>query len=501
MAGRWNILGVSSLFVYEYCHNVLMLGAGNEVYKQMLPEVFYGMAYEEVVHLCFMNPHLHIMLIAIDATPEGATDRLIYPAPFGFRIGEGMSGYFIAQNEEEVLALKGLTSASQFVIERLSVSGHDATTSQHAREPDSLPLTEITVDIASNNQENNNKLTVKPQVRTGMSSTSNIYHKCKERNFEEALIEEPTDMTDHIILCTFSLQDSDELNLHSFVSPLRARTLQKHELKPILIIGNKDCIQNEWNNIGEFDEVFVIDGTPLDQDVLKAANIAHCSSCIILGSTSSLDEDPALIDKQPILCSLTLTSLDFSCGAMVGEAMHGKHIHKVTELYKEENVQFLDLEDEDDDAEGFINSQPFAQGECVSSTVFDSLVAVAYFNPGATALFEKLVTGGSVNQAKPKQKQRKTRRFTLTAPPEPKPSLYRPQFIQISLRDPNYERFHNCKFSKLFETLLEEKQLCIGIYRRTMEYNEFSKRYVITSPSHNLELKPTDNIFVMVSYK
>ena len=78
-------------------------------------------------------------------------------------------------------------------------------------------------------------------------------------------------------------------------------------------------------------------------------------------------------------------------------------------MYKEENVQFLDLEDEDDSVQGFINSQPFAQGECISSTVFDLLVGVAYFNPGATTLFEKLlVIGGSVNQANPKQK-RKTR--------------------------------------------------------------------------------------------
>ena len=485
-----------------------MLGAGNEVYKQKLPEAFYGMTYEQVVHTCFMNPHLNIMLIAIDATPENkafTAEHHIYPAPFGFVINKGMSGYFIAQNEEEVLALNNVTSPGNFVTNRSTIprnATNSLARSQHAEEFDAVPLTEITADVGSDNQENNNKLLVrKPQVRGPIISTSNIYHKSKERSFDEALIEEPTDMTDHVILCTFSVQDSDELNLHSFVSPLRARTLKKHELKQILIIGNKDCIQNEWSNIAEFDDVFVIDGTPLDQDVLKAANVAHCSSCIILGSTASLDEDPALTDKQPILCSLTLTSLDFRDAAMVGEAMSGKHIHKVTELYKEENVQFLDLEDEDDDASGFINSQPFAQGECVSSTVFDSLVAVAYFNPGATALFEKLVTGGSVNQAKPKQKQKKTRRFTITTTTEPKPSLYRPRFLQISLEDPDYQKFQNCTFYEIFEALLEEKRLCIGIYRRIMEHNMFSKRYVITSPPHHMELKPTDNVFVMISYK
>ena len=474
------------------------------MYKQKLPEAFYDMTYEQVVHMCFMNPHLNIMLIAIDAAHEGCqstAEPLIYPAPFGFKISKGMSGYFIAQNEEEVLALKDIASPGHFAMMRSALT-QDATNSlaipNHGDESDAIPLTEITIDFDS---ENDNRLLVrKPQVRSLMSSTSNIYHKSKERNFEDALLEEPTDMKDHIILCTFSVQDSDELNLHSFVSPLRARTLRKHELKQILIIGNKDCIQNEWSNIAEYDDVYVIDGTPLDQDILKAANIAHCNSCIILGSTASLDEDPALIDKQPILCSLTLTSLDFRDAAMAGEARRGKDIHKVTELYREENVQFLDLEDEDDNASGFINSQPFAQGECVSSTVFDSLVAVAYFNPGATALFEKLVTGGSVNQAKPKQKQKqkRSRRFTISTP-EPKPSLYRPRFLQISLE--SHTKYHNCPFSQLFEALLAQKQLCIGIYRRIIDDDPLSKRYVITSPPREMKLRPTDNIFVMISYK
>lgn len=445
------------------------------MYKHELPKSFHGKTYEEVAHLCFMNPHLHIMLIAIDATPEKHNaEPLIFPAPFGFKIEKGMYGYFIAQDKEEVSALDNMGSPDNFT---LRAENHFA----DGQESQAIPLNEITIDLVSGDQENSSKLGVQKPKLKGVSS---IYYKMtEERTFEEALIEEPRNFMDHIILCTFSEKDSDELNLQSFVSPLRALTLQPNELKPIVIIGNKKCIENEWSSIAEYDNVFVIDGSPLDQDVLKAVNIAQCSSCIILGSTASLDEDPALIDKQPILCSLTFD-----------KATTGRHIHKVTELYKDENVQFLDLEDEDDNAEGFINSQPFAQGECVSSTVFDSLVAVAYFNPGATALFEKLVTGGSVNQAKPRN--RKTRRFTLTSSTreQPKPSLYRPRFLQISVP----EKFHNRKFTELFESLLEEKKLCIGIYRQ-MEEKEF-KRYVITAPTHNLLLRPTDYIFVMVSY-
>jgi len=456
------------------------------VYRAEIPEAFYNMTYEEITYYLFMSPQLNLLLIAIDASPplspqKLSAEQLIYPAPFGLKITMGMHGYFIAQNEEQVLPIKEVTITENFMLSK----------QQQTQQQVDVELVGIEMQDAAIATRGNRL----PPLR---ASALTLYHKCPERSFENALLEEFTNLTDHIILCTFNAENSDELNLHSFVSPLRCCTLQLHELKPIVIIGNKNCIQEEWNNIAEFDKVFVIDGNPLDQDVLKAANVAHCSSCLILGSTASLEQDPALIDKQPILCSLTLSSLDFSSGVSDCVALTGKHINKVTELYRRENVEFLDLGD-DDDAASFIASQPFAQGECVSSTVFDSLVGVAYFNPGATALFEKLVTGGNVYQAKPKQRKR-TYLFKCSIFEE-KPSSYQPRFLLISLESPEYEKFRHQNFAKLFENLLEEKKLCIGIYRRITPHNEFSKRYVITSPNQELVLMPTDNIFVLISFK
>jgi len=456
------------------------------------------MLYEDVALQCFINAQLKMMLIAIDATPTSGTlkrnaERIIYPAPFGFKLEKGMHGYFIAQDEDQVSALKREVTPGNFVASN-SVNQENDVQQTSFPQQDDVPLVQIQIEAAPGHDN-----LLEPQPPLSPTSSS-FYHKCRERNFEVALIQESTNLTEHIVLCTFSEKDSDELNLHSFVSPLRSCTLQLHELKPILIIGNKDCIQAEWNNIAEFDKVFVIDGSPLDQDVLKAANVAHCSSCLILGSTSSIDEDPALIDKQPILCSLTLSSLNFTTGGMPSNALTGKHINKVTELYREENVEFLDLGDDDDAATSFIASEPFAQGECVSSTVFDSLVGVAYFNPGATALFEKLVTGGSVNQAKSKQK-RKTRRLTYTTSIGEKPSFYRPRFLLISLDSRGYEHFQNQTFAELFKSLLGQQKLCIGIYRNIDQEKPMSKRFVITSPDHEMVLMPSDKIFVLISFK
>ena len=481
-----------------------ILGASFEVYKHPLPKHFCGKTYEDVARLCFMKLNPQMMMIAIDASSqkkegdatafevtEDTTTRFIYPAPFGLVIEEGMAGYFIAQDEAQVSILDNMPK--ELMTNGVHHTIKSSAIPQASQEMNLIASNEgtVIVDIAVDDQESGSISMVNmPQMKYPGATSSNCY-KCKERNFEDALLKGPRDFKDHIILCTFTLQDSDELNLHSFVSPLRATTLKPHELKPILIIGNKECIKREWINIAEFDDVFIIDGTPLDQNILKAANVVHCSSCIILGSTASIDEDPALIDKQPILCSLALTSKALG--------LNDRYIRKVTELYKGENVQFLDLEDEDD-SEDFIMSQPFAQGECISSTIFDSLVAMAYFNHGAIALFKNLVTSGSINQAKRIQKLKSDHQhqFILPSTPEPKPSLYRPRFLQVFLDNPLNKKFHNMKFADVFEIFLNDKKLCIGIYRlhdQTKKENK-NKRYVITSP-HNMELKSTDIIFIM----
>ena len=440
-------------------------GANNEIYRVGIPKVFHKKLYEEIVLDCFITSQKHIILIAVGAPSKDdseESEQLIYPAPFGLTISEEMFGYFIAQNKEQASSIcKPIRT-------------------QTPEQSDEIPLVDSQIEVNSLSNSAQSEV-----VQSLQESGTELYHKLAEaKMFDDALLHKPTELTDHIVLCTFSEKDSNKLNLCSFVSPLRSCTLQQNEMKEIVIIGNKDCIKKEWNNIEKFDKVFILDGNPLDQDVLKAANVAQFSSCLILGSTSRLDDDPALIDKQPILCSLTLSSPNFSRAASA--ALSRKHFNKVTELYQEENVDFLDLKDNDENASTFISAQPFACGECISSSVFDALVGVAYYNPGAIGLLEKLVTGEGTSQAKPTS---------------PKDTLlsYRPRFQQISLQKQEYEQFQHQQFATLFKSLLEKKKLCVGVYRCIDTLDEYSKRYVITSPDNDFELIPTDKIIVLES--
>ena len=361
-----------------------------------------------------------------------------------------MYGYFVAKND------KSVSNALQ-CLDAKFLNTTDSTTAEQTLDY---------IQLSTMEQQD----LVAPELTT--YHNHNLYYHCTARDFQTALINRTT-VRDHIILCTFNLKESDRLSLYSFISPLRACSLKEHELKPIVIIGNKDCIQHIWCEIAKFNQIFVINGNPLDTGVLTAANVAQCSSCVILGSTASLDEeDTALIDKQPVLCSLTLTAKGIkSC----------KSINRITELYKEENVRFLDLNK--DSGKNFINSHTYAQGECMSNSIFDALVAVTYFNPGVTALFEKMVTGEN---------------DTVTCSNSVLSCW--PRFLQISLQENNYKRFEGLNFSELFAYLLEEKMLGIGISRimENQTNNQCLKRYVISSP-HNLPLKPDDIIFVLIS--
>ena len=427
-------------------------GAENELYRKELPESFIGKTYEYIAKLCFMRYEL--LFIAIDYYSEETQKYLTYMPPFNCTIRKGMYGYFVAQND-------GFVSNA---LEHLGIEELFRITDPASEQPlGSIPL-----------------LTMEGQISDSCCCNPNVCYHCAERDFHAALVKK-TDVQDHVILCTFNLQKSNRLSLQSFVSPLRACSLKEHELKPIVIIGNKDCIQLHWYEIATFDQIFVIDGDPVDKCILIAANVAYCSSCVILGSTTNLDTHSALIDKQSILCSLILTSSSFKCDVAANKIKSGKGINKIAELYKDKNARFLDLNDKD--CGSFVTSHTFAQGECMSNSIFDALVAVTFFNPGVTALFEMLVTGGdhSITYGN----------YEL---------LSWPRFSQISLQEENYKRFEGLNFSELFNYQLEKKMLCIGI-SRVMENQamcDHLKRYIITLP-YNLALKPDDNIIVLIS--
>ncbi|MEQ2266490.1 Calcium-activated potassium channel subunit alpha-1, partial [Xenotaenia resolanae] len=147
-------------------------------------------------------------------------------------------------------------------------------------------------------------------------------------------------------------------------------------------------------------------GTPLSRADLRAVNINLCDMCVILSANQNNIEDASLQDKECILASLNIKSMQFddSIGVLQANSqgftppgmdrsspdsspVHGfvrqasvttgSNIPIITELVNDSNVQFLDQDDDDDPDTELYLTQPFACGTAFAVSVLDSLMSAA----------------------------------------------------------------------------------------------------------------------------
>ena len=88
--------------------------------------------------------------------------------------------------------------------------------------------------------------------------------------------------------------------------------MRYHELKYVVIIGNADYIDREWDTLATLPKISVLHGSPMSRADLRAVNINLCDMCIILSAKVSVADDPAMIDKEAILASLNIKAMTFN---------------------------------------------------------------------------------------------------------------------------------------------------------------------------------------------
>ncbi|KAJ7388620.1 Calcium-activated potassium channel subunit alpha-1 [Desmophyllum pertusum] len=174
-----------------------------------------------------------------------------------------------------------------------------------------------------------------------------------------------------------------------------------------------------WHQVCNFEDVFVLPGSPFCRADLRAVNANLADMVVFLSpSTASKADDPKLADKESILASLNLKAmsfddavgllsestrnafagLDFNRRTASGETrlsvwMQCSYNHRTFD----QNVQYLDIDDDDDDDLELYLTQPFACGTAFTVSMLDSLMSASYFNPDVLTLVRNLATGG-VNQ-------------------------------------------------------------------------------------------------------
>ncbi|XP_041722166.1 calcium-activated potassium channel subunit alpha-1 isoform X3 [Coregonus clupeaformis] len=386
--------------------------------------------------------------------------------------------------------------------------------------------------IPGNEQIENMDMNMKQYDSTGM------FHWCPSKEIEKVILTRSeasmTVLSGHVVVCIFGDVTSALVGLRNLVMPLRASNFHYHELKPIVFVGSLEYLRREWETLHNFPKVSILPGTPLSRADLRAVNINLCDMCVILSANQNNIDDASLQDKECILASLNIKSMQFddSIGLLQANSqgftppgmdrsspdsspVHGlarqasvttgANIPIITELVNDSNVQFLDQDDDDDPDTELYLTQPFACGTAFAVSVLDSLMSATYFNDNILTLIRTLVTGGATPELEALLAEENALQGGYSTP-QTLANRDRCRVAQLALYDGPFADLGDggCYGDLFCKALKTYNMLCFGIYRLRDAHlatpSQCTKRYVITNPPYEFELVPTDLIFCLMQF-
>uniref|UniRef100_A0A663N9T9 Calcium-activated potassium channel subunit alpha-1 n=1 Tax=Athene cunicularia TaxID=194338 RepID=A0A663N9T9_ATHCN len=550
-------------------------GVANEMYTEYLSSAFVGLSFPAVCELVFAK--LKLLMIAIEYKSEKRESSILINPGNHVKIQEGTLGFFIASDAKEVkraffyckachdditdpkrikkCGCKRLKNAARSSYPKCSYQFKNATTNALVVEdeqpstlspkkkqrnggmrnsPNSSPklMRHDPLLIPGNEQIDNMDANVKKYDSTGM------FHWCPAKDIEKVILTRSeaamTVLSGHVVVCIFGDVKSALIGLRNLVMPLRASNFHYHELKHIVFVGSLEYLRREWETLHNFPKVSILPGTPLSRADLRAVNINLCDMCVILSANQNNIDDASLQDKECILASLNIKSMQFddSIGVLQANSqgftppgmdrsspdnspVHGllrqpsittgANIPIITELVNDSNVQFLDQDDDDDPDTELYLTQPFACGTAFAVSVLDSLMSATYFNDNILTLIRTLVTGGATPELEALIAEENALRGGYSTP-QTLANRDRCRVAQLALYDGPFADLGDggCYGDLFCKALKTYNMLCFGIYRLRDAHlstpSQCTKRYVITNPPYEFELVPTDLIFCLMQF-
>ncbi|KAM9727809.1 calcium-activated potassium channel subunit alpha-1a isoform 23-T23 [Menidia menidia] len=526
-------------------------GVANEMYTEYLSSAFVGLSFPAVCELCYVK--LKLLLIAIEYKSEQRESSILINPGNHVKMQEGTLGFFIASDAKEVKRAFFYCKACHDDItdpKRIKKCGckrledeHPSTLSPKKKQrnggmrnsPNCSPKMMSRHDpllIPGNEQMENMDMNVKRYDSTGM------FHWCPSKDIEKVILTRSeasmTVLSGHVVVCIFGDVTSALVGLRNLVMPLRASNFHYHELKPIVFVGSLEYLRREWETLHNFPKVSILPGTPLSRADLRAVNINLCDMCVILSANQNNIEDASLQDKECILASLNIKSMQFddSIGVLQANSqgftppgmdrsspdsspVHGfvrqasvttgSNIPIITELVNDSNVQFLDQDDDDDPDTELYLTQPFACGTAFAVSVLDSLMSATYFNDNILTLIRTLVTGGATPELEGLLAEENALRGGYSTP-QTLANRDRCRVAQLALYDGPFADLGDggCYGDLFCKALKTYNMLCFGIYRLRDAHlgtpSQCTKRYVITNPPYEFELVPSDLIFCLMQF-
>jgi len=327
---------------------------------------------------------------------------------------------------------------------------------------------------------------------------NNYYMRSKVASISDATIEtsvlkEIPHISDHVIITGKGIS-----NLYDLIRPLRARDLGP--MVYIVILYPFELSHAVWHMISSFDGIFVVKGSPLEEEDIRRAGIFRAANVVIMAdsSTHRLAAESGTAKGLEAMCDAEAI---FAYKAM--RRMNDK-ANVVVEIVKQTNIGYLDQVDDQDgvmlyDDDDYRFTPQFASGELFTSSLLDTIVCQAFYNPQIVAVVNKLISSRDL-----KEVTAAVNKVTadIQIGPGKKQSLDAVNSSSL-YQVPIPKEFHQGgKYGDMFKQMAAKGILPLGLYRGVDPKSNIGVKmntlpYVYTNPHEAVELFEHDRVFIL----
>jgi potassium large conductance calcium-activated channel subfamily M alpha protein 1 len=317
------------------------------------------------------------------------------------------------------------------------------------------------------NQNEDESINYKKKLESFTTIKHNFFHTILPRTQHEAETFSPDILDRHIIVCGIGL------NLKNLLMPLRASSM-KNQQYPILIIDKNEHIPSEiWKEIQYYPDIYFMQGNPIKSKDLHKAGIKKARAVIILSKPTTDVDQVDMVDADTI----------FIYKAIKNET---KNALIIAELVSVNAISFINSTTDDTNVrkQGYWLSEPFALGEIYISSMLDTLICQAFYNPYITDILQQLIMGSAGSNFAPGLR-RKLQEKKIT-----QSTLYLLNINDELGRLGNRDFPKKVQFKELFQFFSKNNMVPIGINRNsarlsTLKNNKQDKRYVYLCPKND----------------
>lgn len=435
--------------------NEYLRGMQNEIYRiPFEAEIFSGISFSVVSQHIYKQ--LDLILFALEVEVNGEVRVFVNPSDYVFEDIRHY-GYVIAAQLPNISELQNFRFYEQ-VQRNYIYNLHQHADTKKGKEDEGNANKKYAHDELIEERDQRNKMFYQGKIASLDQATITSV------NYQDFKLE------NHIIICGIIP------GMKHLLLPLRAKTI-KH-INPIVILHTEPMPTSIWIQINRLPKVYFMQGSPLKLEDLNQLSIMKALSVVILSKNAeeSQHTDGTMADADTIFIYKTIKSRNPS-------------IRIITELASKSTISFLSQSRIDFIQKyGHICSEPFASGEIYISTMLDTLICQAYYNPYITSILNQFIMGGT--NTSPRMKKIFSAR-----------RLHQSNLFLINIP----VRFIDKTFGFMFEQMIiEHKMIALGLYRGekidgSLRQNFHLKPYVYLKPNADTKLSPKDKVYVLSS--